>query len=218
MKIEILKNVMAANDNLAEEIRADSQKVKTCVMNMMSSPGSGKTTILEKLLHRLLFNGIKTGVIEGDISTTKDAERIVGDEVPIIQINTEKFGGDCHLGSEVIKPALKQLNYENLDLVIIENVGNLVCPAEFDTGADQNIVVISVTEGEDKPLKYPLMFRKCQLAIINKIDLLPYLNYDIQLLEKNIRQINPNMKILKISSQTEENIDELLKWMKKCLR
>jgi hydrogenase nickel incorporation protein HypB len=218
MKIEILKNVMAANDNLAEEIRADSQKVKTCVMNMMSSPGSGKTTILEKLLHRLLFNGIKTGVIEGDISTTKDAERIVGDEVPIIQINTEKFGGDCHLGSEVIKPALKQLNYENLDLVIIENVGNLVCPAEFDTGADQNIVVISVTEGEDKPLKYPLMFRKCQLAIINKIDLLPYLNYDIQLLEKNIRQINPNMEILKISSQTEENIDELLKWMKKCLR
>lgn len=214
MKIEILKNVLEENDNLADEIREITNKSKTLVLNMMSSPGSGKTAILEKLLPKLLFNGIKTGIIEGDISTTKDAERIVGNEIPIVQINTENFGGDCHLGSEVIKPALEKLKFEKMNLVIIENVGNLVCPAEFDTGADKNIVVISVTEGEDKPLKYPLMFRECNLAIINKIDLLPHLDFDIQTLENNIKQINPEIEIIKISSQTEENMEEILDWTK----
>lgn len=218
MKIEVLKNVLEVNDNLANEIRKNSKKSNTLVLNMMSSPGSGKTTILEKLLPKLLFNGIKTGIIEGDIATTRDSERIIGNEIPLVQINTEKFGGDCHLGSEVIKPALEQINYENLSLIIIENIGNLVCPAEFDTGADFNIVVISVTEGEDKPLKYPLMFRQCNLAVINKIDLLPHLNYDIKQLEKNIKQINPEMEILRVSSQTEENIDMLLDWIKKRLK
>lgn len=218
MKIEILKNVLEVNDNLANEIRENSKKANTFVINIMSSPGSGKTAILEKILPRLLFNGIKTGIIEGDIATTKDSERIIGNEIPLVQINTENFGGDCHLGSEVIKPSLDQLKYEKLDLVIIENVGNLVCPAEFDTGADKNIVVISVTEGEDKPVKYPLMFRQCDLAIINKIDLLPYLKFDVDELEKNIKQINPNMEIIKTSSQTEENIGVLLDWIKGYLK
>ncbi|MBN2280061.1 MAG: hydrogenase nickel incorporation protein HypB [Candidatus Marinimicrobia bacterium] len=218
MKIEILKNVLEVNDNLANDIREKSDKSKTLVLNMMSSPGSGKTSILEKLLPKLLFNGIKTGIIEGDITTTRDADRIIGNEIPVVQINTEKFGGDCHLGSEVVKPALDQLHYEKLDLVIIENVGNLVCPAEFDTGADKNIVVISVTEGEDKPLKYPLMFRVCELSVINKVDLLPFLNFDMEQLTANIRQINPNMEIIKISAQTDENVDALLKWIQNNLK
>ena len=218
MKIEILKNVLEENDNLANEIREMTQKSKTLVINMMSSPGSGKTSILEKLLPKLLFNGIKTGIIEGDISTTKDAERIIGNEIPIVQINTEKFGGDCHLGSEVIKPALEQLEYEKLNLVIIENVGNLVCPAEFDTGADKNIVVISITEGEDKPLKYPLMFRVCDLAVVNKMDLLPHLDFDVDQLSTNIRQIKPEIELLKISAQTSENVENLLTWVKQNLK
>ncbi len=213
MKIEVLKNVMEVNDNLADDIRKSTKKSKTLVLNMMSSPGSGKTMILEKILPKLLLNGVKTGIVEGDISTTNDAERIIGNEIHIVQINTEKFGGDCHLGSEVIKPALDQLNYENLNLVIIENVGNLVCPAEFDTGADKNMVVISVTEGEDKPQKYPLMFRECDLAIINKIDLLPHLDFDVEKLEKNIRRINPNMEIIHLSARTNENIEKLLSWI-----
>ena len=218
MKIEILKNVLEVNDNLANEIRTNTNKSKTLVINMMSSPGSGKTTILEKLLPLLLLNGIKTGIIEGDIATTKDAERIVGNEIPLVQINTENFGGDCHLGSEVIKPALDKLEFEKLDLVIIENVGNLVCPAEFDTGADINMVVISVTEGEDKPVKYPLMFRVCSLAVINKIDLLPHLTFNMDLLENNILQINPKMKIIKTSSQTKENFSEFFDFVKNNLK
>ncbi len=218
MKVQVLKNVMEANDNLASEIRKKTNKSKTLVINMMSSPGSGKTTILEKLLPKLLFNGIKTGIIEGDIATTMDAERIVGNEIPLVQINTENFGGDCHLGSEVIQPAIDQLNFEELDLIIIENVGNLVCPAEFDTGADKNVVVISTTEGEDKPIKYPLMFRECDLAIVNKIDLLPHLNFDIKKLEKNIHQINRKMEILKTSGETGENIELILDWIAQSLK
>jgi len=213
MKINIVRKVLEVNDKLADEIRKDTDKSKTLVINIMSSPGSGKTSILENVLPLLKEKGVKCGVIEGDITTTNDAERLLNPGIVVSQINTDNFGGDCHLGSEVIKPALDSMDFEKLDLVIIENVGNLVCPAEFDTGADFNIVVISTPEGEDKPLKYPLMFRVCQVAMINKIDLTPYLDIDMAMLEENIRKINPNMEIIKSSAKSGVGLDEFVNWI-----
>lgn len=211
MKIQIVRDVLEANDQLAGDIRNVAKKEGFTLMNIMSSPGSGKTTLLERLIPALTNKEIRTAVIEGDITTTADAERIAVMNIPVAQINTAAFGGDCHLGAEVILPALHQFDLNNLDLIFIENVGNLVCPAEFDTGANINIVVISTTEGEDKPLKYPLMFRVCQVAVINKIDLLPHLDFDIQILEENIHKINPMIEIVSCSAQTGEGFDELTK-------
>jgi len=176
MEIKIVRNVLEANAKLAAEIRQRTSQSQTLLINLMSSPGSGKTTLLEKIIPRLQTKGLRIAVIEGDITTTMDAERLQPLNVPIVQINTELFGGDCHLGAEVILPALDNLDLARLDIVFIENVGNLVCPAEFDTGADFNVVILSVTEGEDKPLKYPLMFRVCQMAIISKTDYCHILN------------------------------------------
>ncbi len=208
MKIQIVRDVLEANDQLAGDIRNVAKKEGFTLVNIMSSPGSGKTTFLERLIPELTKKGLKIAVIEGDITTTTDAERIAQMNIPVAQINTEPFGGDCHLGAEVIMPALHQFDLSSLDLIFIENVGNLVCPAEFDTGANFNFVVISTTEGEDKPLKYPLMFRVCDTAIINKIDLVQYLDMDISLLEKNIKQINSDIRLVKCSAKTGENLEE----------
>lgn len=210
MEIQVVRNVLEANDQLANDIRSEAQRYGFLLVNMMSSPGSGKTTLLEQLIPKLQKRGIKSAVIAGDIATNADATRIARLNLPVVQINTELFGGDCHLGAEVILPALHKFELEKLDLVIIENVGNLVCPAEFDTGADFNLVVISVTEGEDKPLKYPLMFRVCNMAIINKIDLLPHLKFDVDLLVENIRKVNPQMDIFRCSGLTSEGLAEVL--------
>lgn len=209
MNIQIVRDVLEANDQLAGQIRKLSKQQNVTLINIMSSPGSGKTSLLEQVIPILQRHNLRIGVIEGDITTTADAERIAQLEIPVSQINTEPFGGDCHLGSEVIMPALHQFDLKNLDLVFIENVGNLVCPAEFDTGANHNFVIISITEGEDKPLKYPLMFRVCDTAIVNKIDLEPYLDLNVEILEKNIRRINPNSRILKCSAKTGENIEDI---------
>ncbi|MCK4715811.1 MAG: hydrogenase nickel incorporation protein HypB [Candidatus Marinimicrobia bacterium] len=208
MKIQIVRDVLEANDQLAGDIRNVAKKEGFTLVNIMSSPGSGKTTFLERLIPELTKKGFKIAVIEGDITTTADAERIATMNIPVAQINTEAFGGDCHLGAEVIMPALYKFDLNNLDLIFIENVGNLVCPAEFDTGANFNFVVISTTEGEDKPLKYPLMFRVCDTAIINKIDIIRYLDMDISLLEKNIKQINNDIRLVKCSAKTGENLEE----------
>ena len=218
MKIEIVRNVLEANEKLADQIRDMTDKFGTTVINIMSSPGSGKTTLLERLIPVLKDRGIKPAVIEGDITTTKDSERISPLDIPVSQINTEPFGGDCHLGSEVIMPALQKFDLDELDVVLIENVGNLVCPAEFDTGSDYNAVVISTTEGEDKPLKYPLMFRVCHLALINKIDLEPYLDFDSAKLEKNIYSINPKMDVMRISAKREDGISEVADWIENRLK
>jgi len=218
MKVQVVRRVLEVNDQLADEIRAKNAASKTLLVNIMSSPGSGKTTVLEKLIPLLKQAGIAVAVIEGDITTTKDADRIAVLDIPVAQINTEPFGGDCHLGSESILPSLDQFKDSPADLVFIENVGNLVCPAEFDTGADFNAVVISTTEGEDKPLKYPLMFRTCQLAIINKTDLLPYLDFDIDQLEKNIRQINPQIDVLHVSAAKGTGMLFLMDWLRERLR
>lgn len=213
MKIQIVRDVLEANDQLADTIRGEGKKLGFTLINIMSSPGSGKTSLLESVIPELKTKGIRLAVIEGDITTTADAERIAVLDIPVAQINTEPFGGDCHLGAEVILPALHQFDLANLDLIFIENVGNLVCPAEFDTGANYNFVVISTTEGEDKPLKYPLMFRVCDTAIINKIDLQPYLDSDIDLLKKNIKQINPKINLMSCSAKTGENISELAQFI-----
>jgi hydrogenase nickel incorporation protein HypB len=215
-EIQVVRNVLEANDQLANDIRSEAQKYGFLLVNIMSSPGSGKTTLLEKIIPELQKRGVKVAVIAGDITTSADANRIARSDVPVVQINTDLFGGDCHLGAEVILPALHKFELKDLDLVIIENVGNLVCPAEFDTGADLNLVVISVTEGEDKPLKYPLMFRVCNCAIINKIDLLPYLKFDVHMLEENIRKINPQMDLFKCCGLTGEGLVEVVE--KLCLK
>jgi hydrogenase nickel incorporation protein HypB len=216
MEIQVVRNVLEANDQLANDIRSEARKYGFFLVNMMSSPGSGKTTLLEKLIPELQIRGVKVAVIAGDITTSADANRIARSDVPVVQINTDLFGGDCHLGTEVILPALHKFELKELDLVIIENVGNLVCPAEFDTGADLNLVVISVTEGEDKPLKYPLMFRVCNIALIDKIDLLPYLKFDVDLLVENIRKVNPQMDIFKCSGLSGEGLLEVVE--KLCLK
>ena len=217
MKIQIVRDVLEANDKLADTIRTESSKSGLKLINIMSSPGSGKTSLLEKIIPELKKKEVRVAVIEGDITTTADAERIARLNIPVAQINTEPFGGDCHLGAEVIMPALHQFDLSELDLVFIENVGNLVCPAEFDTGADYNFVVISTTEGEDKPLKYPLMFRVCDTAIINKIDLQPYLDLDIDFLKKNIKQINPGITLMECSAKTGENIITIIKHIQSLL-
>jgi len=213
MEIKIVRDVLEANDQLAESIRKRLNRAGVRMFNIMSSPGSGKTTLLEKLIPILRGRGLRIGVIEGDITTTRDAERIQPLDIPVAQINTEPFGGDCHLGAEVIWPALDQLGIEQLDLVLIENVGNLVCPAEFDTGAHANLVILSVTEGEDKPLKYPLMFRVCQLAVIHKTDLLPYLDVDPERIETHIRQIRPEMTVLRASSKSGSGLTAIADWL-----
>jgi hydrogenase nickel incorporation protein HypB len=210
MEIKVVRDILEANERLANNIRTISRKEKIVLINIMSSPGSGKTTLLEKVIPKLQQKGVRMAVIEGDITTTVDAERIARMDVPVAQINTEQFGGDCHLGAEVILPALQQFDLAALDMVFIENVGNLVCPAEFDTGANHNFVVISTTEGDDKPLKYPLMFRVCNTAIINKIDLLPHLDMNIDTLEQNIKRINPQNQVIRCSARTGENIQMIV--------
>lgn len=211
MEIEVIRNVLAENENQAQEVRKILREKHQMLFNFMSSPGSGKTRLLENLIPTLQKEGVKVGVIEGDISTTRDAERLQPLNIPIAQINTEYWGGECHLGANVILGAMEVLNRQPLDLLFIENVGNLVCPAEFDTGADMNVVLISVTEGEDKPLKYPLMFRTCQVALINKIDMAEAAEVDLDLLKKNIKQVNPEIRILETSGKSGAGVSELAK-------
>jgi hydrogenase nickel incorporation protein HypB len=179
------------------------------MVNFMSAPGAGKTRLLEKLIPALRKRGLKIAVIEGDISTSNDALRLAPLDLPIAQINTEFFGGDCHLTSAAVLTAYEKIEAEAFDLAIIENVGNLVCPAEFDTGADLNIVLLSVTEGEDKPLKYPLMFRNTRVACMNKADLAAAAEANLDLMKANMLKVNPELAVLKTSGKTGEGIDAL---------
>jgi hydrogenase nickel incorporation protein HypB len=212
MEIKVVRKVLGANDAAAEENRKQFAQKKLFVLNVMSSPGSGKTTALEKTIS-LLMPEIRCGVIVGDICTTHDAERLAKTGVPVVQINTDAFGGDCHLAAHVIGKAAEDIDLDTIDLLIVENVGNLVCPAEFDIGEDAKVVVLSVTEGEDKPLKYPLMFRKCDAALLNKIDLLPYLTYDRDLAVRNIRSIHPDMPVFEISATRMEGFSGWIDWI-----
>ena len=203
-KVKLERKVLSRNDLLAAELRKLFASENVAVMNMVSSPGSGKTSLLEKTLGSLSRN-LSIGVIEGDIQTDKDAERIAVTGVPVHQIQT---GGACHLEAEMIRKALVHFSLKDLDLLIIENVGNLVCPSAFDLGEGMRVSLISVTEGDDKPLKYPAMFRSADVMVINKMDLLPYTDFDVEKAIHSAMSLNPDIEVLKTSCRTGEGLDE----------
>lgn len=203
IKVELGTTLLARNDELAAEIRYVCADNGIFLINIMSSPGAGKTTLLEKTLE-LLAGKLRAAVIEGDVSTTLDAERLARFGIQVVQINTEPFGGSCHLNARMIAGSLSTLDFKDLDLLFIENVGNLICPAEFDLGEHEKVIVASVAEGEEKPLKYPLMFRRADLVIINKMDLCDRLQTDMRILISNIRKVNPSVQIIELSALTGE--------------
>jgi hydrogenase nickel incorporation protein HypB len=215
MEIKVLKSVLAENDKLAGEVRKLLRSKRASMFNFMSSPGSGKTKLLEKLIPTLQAKGHRLAVIEGDITTTRDAERLQHLNIPIVQIETEFFGGDCHLAANVVLGALREIGRQEVDIVLLENVGNLVCPAEFDTGSDVNIAMLSVTEGEDKPLKYPLMFRNSHVALINKVDAAQVLEADVGLIRQNMLKINPSLTIFETSGKSGQGVADLADWIAK---
>lgn len=217
MEIKIVRKVLDVNDTMAEQNRKMFSEKGIFVLNVMSSPGSGKTAILEKTLS-FIMPDIKSAVIVGDICTSNDADILAKTDVPVVQVNTGEFGGDCHLAAHVIGNAANNLDLDDIDFLIVENVGNLVCPAEFDIGESARVVVLSVTEGEDKPVKYPLMFRECNAALLNKVDLLPYLDYDKEMAIGYIHQIHPDMPVFEISAKTEEGFGPWIDWLKKKVR
>ena len=212
-EIRVVRRVLDVNDQLAQQNRDHFAAHGLFVLNVMSSPGSGKTTLLQETIPRLLPD-IRSAVIVGDICTTRDADRLSGTGAPVVQINTDAFGGDCHLAAHVVASAAGGIDLDVVDLLIVENVGNLVCPAEFDIGEDARAVVLSVTEGEDKPLKYPLMFRECDAAVLNKTDLLPYLDFDCAAAVSNIRQIHPDMPVFELSAKSGEGLEAWVQWVR----
>jgi hydrogenase nickel incorporation protein HypB len=207
--ITIERKVLEKNDELAAKNRELFKKNKIFTANLVSSPGSGKTSVVEKTLEH--FKGrLKISVIEGDVQTNLDAERVSKYGVPVVQIVTN---GSCHLEAKLVQDALQNLKLENTDVLFIENVGNLVCPAAYDLGENMKVVIASTTEGDDKPLKYPRMFINASVLLINKIDLLPYLNCNVDELKKNAMQINPNLGIFEVSCTTGEGIDKWCTWL-----
>lgn len=208
--MEIKQSVFANNDHQADILREQLKKDNTFLLNLMSSPGSGKTTTLKRTIP-LLMESLKVGVMEADIDSDVDAQTILETGAKVIQLHT---GGMCHLDAEMTKQGLEGLGCDELDLVILENVGNLVCPAEFDTGAVKNAMILSVPEGDDKPLKYPLMFSLVDVLLINKIDTLEYFEFDLQACMDRVKSLNENVKIITISAKTGEGIKEWADWIK----
>ncbi|MFC1898405.1 hydrogenase nickel incorporation protein HypB [Candidatus Cloacimonadota bacterium] len=211
-EVKVMQKILNVNDKIAEELRIELKQQNIHFMNLMSSPGSGKTTIMERTAREL---GDKMCVIEGDIQTTLDAERVAKAGIQTYQINTGPFGGDCHLEAGWIKSAMEEIEMENIEIIFVENIGNLVCPAEFDVGAHVNAVVLSVTEGEDKPLKYPLAFQSSQLCIISKIDLLPHLDIRIEDIRENIKKVNPKMEVIELSAKTGEGFEDWFNYLRR---
>ncbi len=212
--IELKKSVFADNDADAGRLRSDLAAKGTVLVNLMSSPGSGKTSLLSKLIPAL-SDGFRIGVMEADIDSAVDADAISSACERVIQLHT---GGMCHLDADMTRQGLEELGSDDLDLVILENVGNLVCPAEFDTGASLNMAILSVPEGDDKPLKYPLMFEVCDVLVINKVDVLPYFDFDLEAAMDNARFRNPAINIFPVSAKTGEGIGELADWLREILR
>jgi len=209
MKVKVVTRILEANDRIAEENRKTFKDAGVYVVNLMGAPGAGKTTLLERTIRELKPH-LKIGVIEGDIVGSDDAERIGALDVPVVQINT---GGACHLDANMINEVLTELPLKDLDLLIIENVGNLVCPAEFKVGEDMKMMVLSIAEGHDKPLKYPLMFRESSALVLNKMDLLPYMNTDMNKVRNDSLALNPSLKIFEVSCTTGAGIDKWAQWL-----
>ncbi|MCI6682155.1 MAG: hydrogenase nickel incorporation protein HypB [Parafannyhessea umbonata] len=212
--IEVKESVFANNDREAEALRARMHDAGTLMINLMSSPGAGKTTLLSATL-RALADKMRIGVMEADVDSDVDAYTVQEAGAKAIQLHT---GGMCHLDAAMTEQGLNQLGYQDQDLVVIENVGNLICPAEFDTGAGKKVMILSVPEGDDKPLKYPLMFEVSDLVLISKVDTLPYFDFDKQKLEQNVHLRNPNAKIIYLSAKTGEGMDEWLDWLRDAVR
>ncbi len=207
--IEIKQSIFADNDRDAEILREELKEKGKFLLNLMSSPGAGKTTTLSRTIEALK-DELKIGVMEADIDSDVDAKTIAGLGVKAIQLHT---GGMCHLDADMTRQGLRSLEVDDVDLVILENVGNLVCPAEFDTGAVKNAMILSVPEGDDKPLKYPLMFSVCDVVLINKIDVLPYFDFDMDKVKEYIAMRNPNAKVIPICAKTGEGIEEWTRWL-----
>jgi hydrogenase nickel incorporation protein HypB len=212
-KIRVVEDALDANNTIARANRDDFDRHGVTVLNLMSAPGAGKTTLLERVVSGSL-DGRSVGVLEGDVQGSYDADRLASLHVPVTQLNTDPgFGGECHLDANMVRSAVPALPLEQLDLLVIENVGNLVCPAEFRVGEDARAMICAVTEGEDKPLKYPLMFRTCELVVINKIDLLPYLDFDLDRLLYNLEAVNPGVRHMLVSARTGEGVDDFRQWL-----
>jgi hydrogenase nickel incorporation protein HypB len=213
-RVRVVEGVLDANDTIARANRDDFERHGVTVVNLMSAPGAGKTSLLERVVRDL--DGVRVGVLEGDVQGSLDADRLASLHVPVTQLNTDPgFGGECHLDANMVRSALPSIPLDELDLLVIENVGNLVCPAEFKVGEHRRVMVSSVTEGEDKPLKYPLMFRACELVLVNKIDLLPHLEFDLDKLLYHLDAVHPGVPRLLLSARTGEGIGEWREWLRR---
>jgi hydrogenase nickel incorporation protein HypB len=212
-KVRVVEDVLDANATIARANRDDFERAGVTVVNLMSAPGAGKTTLLERGLAEL--DGVRTGVLEGDVQGSFDADRLAALHVPVVQLNTGNgFGGECHLDANMVRSALPALPLEELDLLLVENVGNLVCPAEFRIGEHHRVMVSAVTEGEDKPAKYPLMFRACELVLINKVDLLEHLEFDLDKFLYHLDAVHPDVPRLLVSARTGEGVAAWAAWLR----
>src|SRR3954463_14172011 len=211
-RVRVVEDALDANNTIARANRDDFDRAGVTVVNLMSAPGDGKTTLLERVVAQL--DGVRAGVLEGDVQGSLDADRLASLHLPVVQLNTDAgFGGECHLDANMVRSALPELPLADLDLLVIENVGNLVCPADFRVGEDARAMVCSVTEGVDKPLKYPLMFRTCDLVVVNKVDLLPHLDLDVDRLLANVEAVHPGVRTMLMSARTGEGVDAFRDWL-----
>jgi hydrogenase nickel incorporation protein HypB len=212
VRVRVVEDALDANNTIARANRDDFDRHGVAVVNFMGAPGAGKTALLERVLHDL--GDVRPGVLEGDVQGSMDADRLAGLHVPVTQLNTGSgFGGECHLDANMVRSAIPALPLDAIDLLVIENVGNLVCPAEFRVGEDVRVMVHSITEGEEKPLKYPLMFRACELVLVNKVDLLPHLDYDVDRFLRNLEAVHPGVEHLLVSARTGEGVEAWRDWL-----
>jgi hydrogenase nickel incorporation protein HypB len=210
VKVKVVEDALDANETIARANRDDFDRAGVTVVNFMGAPGAGKTSLLEGGV----LAGLRAGVLEGDVQGSLDADRLASLHVPVVQLQTSQgFGGECHLDANMVRSALPSLPLGDIELLVIENVGNLVCPAEFRVGEDARVMVSSVTEGEDKPLKYPLMFRACELVLLNKIDLLPYVDFDVSKFLERLAAVHPGVQCLQVSARTGEGMEAWREWL-----